>query len=250
MGESSDVVATLVVDSLPDTKERITFLSFCFVWPSSSCALREAHGSRWRLGILSTKCQESKQLRRKQLLMKRRQTLIQLCIGEFYFAWRDEEVTPLDELTERIAFIERDVNQRFDQIEQDLRDLKNEAPQARLTRDANDERFLKLCHAVDYLLEHSNPDFDTLACREMIHTLLGQRSARPFSGRTIRNRQLCKRMKRWCLFVAAILFLVAGLAVYGLHRNWCYLIVLICLLGSTLSSIGLRRIYRIIEAIW
>lgn len=166
------------------------------------------------------------------------------------FVWRREDVSPLDELRERITFIEQDVNQRFDQIEQELRDLKKESVQVRPTELVNDERFLKLCHAVDYLLENSNHDHDTLACREMILSLLGQKSARPFSGRTIRNRQLCKRMKRWCLFVAFILCVVAGLAIYGLHRNWCYLIVVICLLGSTLSSIGLRRIYRIIEAIW
>jgi hypothetical protein len=84
----------------------------------------------------------------------------------------------------------------------------------------------------------------------MILNLLGQKSARPFSGRTIRNRQLCRRMKRWCLFVAFILFIVGCMSMYGLHRNWSYLLVIVCLSGSIISCIGLRRIYRIIDVIW
>jgi hypothetical protein len=119
----------------------------------------------------------------------------------------------------------------------------------RTTEQDDDKRFLKLCHAVDYLLERSDHDYDTIACREMILSLLGQRSTRPFSGRTIRNRMLCRRMKRWCLFVALVLFALACMSVYGLHRNWCYLMVIVCLAGSIFSSIGLRRIYRIIEMI-
>ena len=113
-----------------------------------------------------------------------------------------------------------------------------------------DERFLKLCHAVDYLLEQIDHNYDTLACREMVLSLLGQRSARPFSGRTIRNRRLCRRIKRWCFFVAIVLLIAASMSLYGLHHDWCYLLAIVCLLGPIISSIGVRRIYKIIEAIW
>jgi hypothetical protein len=159
-------------------------------------------------------------------------------------------VNPIDEIWEKIASIEQDVNRRFEEINHDLTDLKTNSEKIHKTEAIDDERFLKLCHAVDYLLERTDHDYESLACREMILSLLGQRSTRPFSGRTIRNRQLCRRMKRWCLYVGFILFTVACMSIYGLHRNWCYLLVLICLSGSILSSIGLRRIYKIIEVIW
>ncbi len=151
---------------------------------------------------------------------------------------------------EKIASIEEDVNRRFEEIERELNCLKTNSEKIVKTECKDDERFLKLCHAVDYLLERNEHDYETLACREMMFSLLGQRSTRPFSGRTIRNRQLCRRMKRWCLFVALILFIVACMSVYGLHRSWCYLLVIVCLSGSILSSIGLRRIYKIIDVIW
>ena len=128
--------------------------------------------------------------------------------------------------------------------------MKTNLEKNRKHESIDDERFLKLCHAVDYLLERSDHDYESLACREMILTLLGQRSTRPFSGRTIRNRLLVRRMKRWCLYIGFILFMVAFMSLYGLHRNWYYLLVLVCLSGSILSSIGLRRIYKIIEVIW
>jgi hypothetical protein len=161
-------------------------------------------------------------------------------------------ITPIlnDEISEKIASIEAEVNRRFEEINHELNGLKTNSENIRKNESKEDERFLKLCHAVDYLLERVDHDYETLACREMILSLLGQKSTRPFSGRTIRNRQLCRRMKRWCLFVALILFIVACMSVYGFHRNWCYLLVIICLSGSIFSSIGLRRIYKIIEAIW
>jgi len=151
---------------------------------------------------------------------------------------------------EKIASIEEDVNRRFEEIDRELNSLKTNSEKSIKNESKDDERLLKLCHAVDYLLERNGNDYETIACREMIVSLLDPRSARPFSGRTIRNRQLCRRMKRWCLFVALILFIVACMSVYGLSRNWCYLLVVVCLSGSILSSIGLRRIYKIIDVIW
>ncbi|CAF1092639.1 unnamed protein product [Rotaria sp. Silwood1] len=176
--------------------------------------------------------------------MRRRQTTRRTSTAD-----DDDEdvVNPIDEIWKKIESIEKEVNQRLEEINHDLNCLKEKT---RGNECHDDERFLKLCHAVDYLLERIDHDYDTIACREMILLLLGQRSVRPFSGRTIRNRQLCRRMKRWCLFVALVLFIVACMSVYGLHRNWCYLLVILCLSGSILSSIGLRRIYKIIEAIW
>jgi len=147
-----------------------------------------------------------------------------------------------DDVLARIDLIEEEISRRFEQIDHELDSLKAES--------TNDERFLKLCHAVDYLLERSEYNYDSLACREMLSTLLGQKLARPFSGRTIRNRLLCRRLKRWCLFIGLILFLAPCMSIYGLHRNWYYLLVVICVTGSFISSIGLRRIYRIIETIW
>ncbi len=128
--------------------------------------------------------------------------------------------------------------------------MKTNSEKTRTHECQDDERFLKLCHAMDYVLERIDHEYDTIACREMVSTLLGQRSARPFSGRTIRNRLLCRRMKRWCLLVALILFTMICMTFYGLHRNWYYLLVFVCVSGSIFSSIGLRRIYKIIEAVW
>ncbi|CAF0764159.1 unnamed protein product [Rotaria sordida] len=136
----------------------------------------------------------------------------------------EDIVNPIDEIWKKIESIEQEVNQRFEEIDHGLNCLKEKT---RGNECHYDERFLKLCHAVDYLLERIDHDYDTLACREMILSLLGQRSARPFSGRTIRNRQLCRHMKRWCLFVALVLFIVACMSIYGLHRNWCYLLILV-----------------------
>lgn len=135
-------------------------------------------------------------------------------------------------------------------MDRELNSLKTNSEKSLKNESRDDERFLKLCHAVDYLLENTDHNYETLACKEMIWNLLGQKSARPFSGRTIRNRQLVRRMKRWCFFIALILLLAACMSIYGLHRNWYYLLVLICLLGSIISSIGLRRLYKIIDAIW
>lgn len=160
------------------------------------------------------------------------------------------EVTPIDEILQKITSIEQEINRRFDEIERELNTLKSNSEETRGNECQYDERLLKVCHAVDYLLECADHDYDTIACREMVLSLLGQRSARPFSGRTIRNRLLCRRMRRWCLFVVFILFIVACMSIYGLHRNWCYLLVVICVSGSIVSSIGIRRIYKIIEAIW
>ena len=154
----------------------------------------------------------------------------------------------LEQLREKINSIEREVNRRFDEIEDELKIFKTESTKQNSTE--HDERFFKLCHAIDYLLENSPSNYDTLACREMILSLLGQRSTRPFSGRTIRNRQLCRRMKRWCLLISFILFVVICLSFYGLHRHWCYFTVAVCLIGSILSSISLRRICKILELIW
>ncbi|CAF0751468.1 unnamed protein product [Rotaria sordida] len=128
----------------------------------------------------------------------------------------EDIVNPIDEIWKKIESIEQEVNQRFEEIDHGLNCLKEKT---RGNECHYDERFLKLCHAVDYLLERIDHDYDTLACREMILSLLGQRSARPFSGRTIRNRQLCRHMKRWCLFVAFVLFIVACMSIYGLHRQ-------------------------------
>ena len=147
-----------------------------------------------------------------------------------------------EDMWEKLDTIEREVNRRFDEIENEIQTLKE-------TR-KDDERFLKLSHAVDYLLENSPSNYETLACREMVLSLLGQRAPRPFSGRTIRNRLLRQRMKRWCFFIAFVLLSVCCLSLYGLHRHWCYSIVAISLLGSFISSIGLRRIYKIIDVIW
>jgi hypothetical protein len=151
---------------------------------------------------------------------------------------------------EKITLIEEEVNIRFEEIDHELKDLKTNSEKILKNESTDDERFLKLCHAVDYLFERIGSDYDAIAGREMILNLLGQKSARPFSGRTIRNRQLCRRMKRWCLFVAFILFIVGCMSMYGLHRNWSYLLVIVCLSGSIISCIGLRRIYRIIDVIW
>lgn len=158
--------------------------------------------------------------------------------------------TSSDEISEKIKSIEEEVNRRFEEIDHELNCLRTNSDKLLNNECKEDERFLKLCHAVDYLLDRTDHDYETLACREMILSLLGQRSTRPFSGRTIRNRQLCRRMKRWCLFVALILFIVACMSIYGLHRNWSYLLVIVCVSGSFISCIGLRRIYKIIEVIW
>lgn len=168
----------------------------------------------------------------------------------FFFYRRVPTPTSSDEISEKIRSIEEEVNQRFDEIDHELNCLKTNFEKISNNESKDDERFLKLCHAVDHLLERTDQDYETLACREMILLLLGQRSSRPFSGRTIRNRQLCRRMKRWCLFVALILFMVACMSIYGLHRNWSYLLVVVCVSGSFISSIGLRRIYKIIDVIW
>ncbi|UJR36919.1 hypothetical protein I4U23_029631 [Adineta vaga] len=161
-----------------------------------------------------------------------------------------EPVTPMDEIWTKIASIEEEVHRRFEEIEHQLDDLKSNSEKSRAYECKDEERFLKLCHAVDYVLERMDYNYDTLACREMILSLLGQKLSRPFSGRTIRNRLLRRRIQRWCLGIVLILFMMACMSLYGLHRNWYYLLVLICVLGSLLSSIGLRRIYKIIEAVW
>ena len=158
--------------------------------------------------------------------------------------------TPTDDFANKLASIEQQVNRRFEDIEQSLETLKNDVATSRQHVQGDEERFLRLCHSVDYLLELCDPNYDTLACREMVLTMLGQRSARPFSGRTIRNRLLCKRIKRWCFFVVLISFAVVCMSFYGLHRQWCYLFVLVCLMGSILSAIGIRRIYKIVDVIW
>ncbi|CAF0810878.1 unnamed protein product [Adineta ricciae] len=158
--------------------------------------------------------------------------------------------SPSDEISTRIASIEEEVNRRFEEIERELDDLKTQYEKRQEHESKDDERFLKVCHALDYVLERMDYNYDTLACREMILTLLGQKTSRPFSGRTIRNRLLRRRIQRWCLGIVLILFLMACMSLYGLHRNWYYLLVVICLLGSLLSSIGLRRIYKIIETVW
>ena len=158
--------------------------------------------------------------------------------------------TTSDDLSEKIKSIEEEVQRRFEEIDEELHSLKGDFEKISKTESRDDERFLKLCHAVDYLLERTDNNYETMACREMICSLLGQRTTRPFSGRTIRNRQLVRRMKRWCFFIALILFLGAAMSIYGLHRNWYYLLVVICLSASMISSIGLRRIYRIIDIIW
>lgn len=155
-----------------------------------------------------------------------------------------------DETSEKIRSIEEEVQRRFEEIDEELTRLKTETETLSRKESHEDERFLKLCHAVDHLLERTDNNYETIACREMILSLLGQKTARPFSGRTIRNRQLCRRMKRWCLFIAFILFLVVSMSIYGFHRNWCYLLLGICLSGSFISCIGLRRIYKIIDVIW
>lgn len=131
-----------------------------------------------------------------------------------------------------------------------MNDLKTGSNKIREHDCHHDENFLKLCHAVDYLLEHTEHDYDTMACREMMVSLLGQKTSRPFSGRTIRNRILCKRIKRWCVFIVLILFAMVCMTLYGLHRDWCFLLFIACLSGTIISSIGIRRIYKIIEAIW
>ncbi|CAF1165418.1 unnamed protein product [Adineta steineri] len=158
--------------------------------------------------------------------------------------------TPIDEIRKKIESIEQEINRRFEQIDHDLDSLKTASEKTRAAECKEDERFLKLCHAVDYILEHTDNNYETLACREMTLSLLGQRSGRPFSGRTIRNRLICRRMKKWCLFNFLILFIVICMSIYGLHRSWCYLFVVVCLFGSLFSSIGLRKIYKIIDTIW
>ncbi|CAF3562747.1 unnamed protein product [Rotaria socialis] len=162
----------------------------------------------------------------------------------------EETITPIDEVRQQIVSIEEVVHRRYEEINDELNSLKTNSEKTRQNECHHEENFLKLCHAVDFLLEHMDHDYDTIACREMVSSLLGQRSARPFSGRTIRNRVLCKRIKRWCLFITFVLFIVACMTIYGLHRDWCYLLVIVCLSGSIISSIGVRRIYKIIEAVW
>ena len=167
-----------------------------------------------------------------------------------YDCRRASTPTSTDEISEKIKSIEEQVQRRFEEIDEELTRLKINSETILTKESHEDERFLKLCHAVDHLLERADNNYETIACREMVFSLLGQKTARPFSGRTIRNRQLGRRMKRWCLFIAFILFLVASMSIYGFHRNWCYLLLGVCLSGSFISCIGLRRIYKIIEVIW
>ena len=155
-----------------------------------------------------------------------------------------------DEFQQRILAIERDVKQRFEDIEKELENLRTNSIRSVQNQQRDDEHFSKLCHAVDYLLEQSKASYDTLACREMVLSLIGPRTARPFSGRTIRNRLLCKRVRRWCLFITLILIVLICMSMYGLHRNWSYLVVFLTVIGSIISSIGLHRIYTIIGDVW
>lgn len=167
-----------------------------------------------------------------------------------YFCRRVSTPTSSDDLSEKIKSIEENVERRFEEIDDELNRLKDEFEKLSKAESRDDERLLKLCHAVDYLLERTDNNYETMACREMVYSLLGQKTSRPFSGRTIRNRLLCRRLKRWCLFIALILFLGVCMSIYGLHQNWYYLLVAICVSASFISSIGLRRIYRIIDVIW
>jgi hypothetical protein len=53
-------------------------------------------------------------------------------------------------------------------------------------------------HAVYYILEHTEPGYETQACMEMVNTLTT--GARPFRGETIKERENTERCKRYCLF--------------------------------------------------
>ncbi|CAF0828824.1 unnamed protein product [Rotaria sordida] len=72
----------------------------------------------------------------------------------------EDIVNPIDEIWKKIESIEQEVNQRFEEIDHGLNCLKEKT---RGNECHYDERFLKLCHAVDYLLERIDHDYDTLA---------------------------------------------------------------------------------------